>query len=96
MSYAPRLVAPLAAALAVATTLAPTAMSDPNTDSASDVIAQLKEQGYAVEVKGVPSGDTGLLASCIVTSIRNSGVPTPDPTTTTTVYLEVACPIHHS
>jgi hypothetical protein len=97
MSYARRL-APLAAALVAATALAPIAASDPDidTESAAAVIDELKEQGYRVEIKGVSNDDTSLLTGCTVTSIRNPGNPTPDPTTTTTVYVEVACPIQHS
>jgi uncharacterized membrane protein len=97
MSYARRL-APLAAALVAAAALAPIAASDPDidTESAAAVIDELKEQGYRVEIKGVSNDDTSLLTGCTVTSIRNPGNPTTDPTTTTTVYVEVACPLHHS
>jgi uncharacterized membrane protein len=98
MSYVPRFLATLTVALAVATTLAPNAVSDPDVDaeSAAAVIQQLKEQGYHVEVKGVSSDDTSLLTGCTVTAIHKSGDPTPDPSTTTTAYVEVACPIQHS
>ena len=98
MSYTPRLLASLLAALAAATTLAPTAASDPDidTESAAAVIDELKEQGYRVAIKGVSGDDTSLLAGCTVTSIHNPGDPAPDPTTTTTIYVEVACPIQHS
>ena len=98
MWHASRLLVPLTVALAAATTLAPIGLSDPDIDSesAAAVIQELKEQGYAVEVKGVSSADTGLLTTCTVTSIHNPGNPTPDPTPTTTIYVEVACPIQHS
>ncbi len=95
MAKAPRTMAVL---LAVAIAAAPGAAADPDLDSesAAEVIQELQEQGYDVEVKGVSAQNTALLASCRVTAINNPGDPSPDPTTTTTVYVEVACPIQHS
>lgn len=74
------------------------AAADPDldTESAAEVVTELREQGYAVEVKGVSTPDPALLSDCKVTSIQDTGQPTPDPTTTTLVYVEVACPIQHS
>jgi hypothetical protein len=82
---------------AAAVVLVPAAAADPDidTESAAAVIEQLQEEGYAVEVNGVSSGNTALLASCTVTQIHNPGGPTTDPTTTTTVHVDVACPISH-
>jgi hypothetical protein len=82
---------------AAAVVLAPFAAGDPDidTESAAAVIEELQEQGYAVVVNGVSSNDTTLLATCTVTKIHNPGDPTPDPTTTTTISVDVACPITH-
>jgi hypothetical protein len=46
-------------------------------------------------VKGISGTDTSLLTTCTVTAIHNPGDPSPDPTSTTTIYVEVACPIQH-
>ena len=98
MSYPTRLLAPLLVVLATSTAAVPLASADPdiNANSAAAVIDDLKAQGYAVEVKGVTNGDTSLLAPCKVTSINKPVGPTSDPTTITTVYVEVACPVQHS
>lgn len=99
MSYAPRLLASvlIAAGGFTAIGLASPSAADPDIDgeSATAVIDQLQEQGYAVMVNGAPAGDTSLLSTCTVTSIHNPGDPTPDPTTTTIISVDVACPITH-
>jgi hypothetical protein len=97
MSLAPRLMAASLLGLASVTILAPTAAADPDidTESAAAVVEELRAQGYNVEVKGIPGADTGLLTTCTVTTIHNPGAPSPDPTSTTTIYVEVACPIQH-
>ena len=99
MSLVPRL---LASVLVVASGftavgLAAPSTADPDIDgeSAAAVIDQLQEQGYVVNVNGAPVGDTSLLTTCTVTSIHNPGDPTPDPTTTTTIEVDVACPLTH-
>jgi hypothetical protein len=46
-----------------------------------------------VTINGVPSGDTALLTTCVVTEIHDADTPTPDPTATTPVSVDVACPI---
>jgi hypothetical protein len=71
--------------------------ADPDIDgeSAAAVIDELQEQGYSVMVNGAPAGDTSLLETCTVTSIHNPGDPTPDPTTTTAIFVDVSCPITH-
>ena len=56
-------------------------------------IEELQEQGYVVDVNGVPSGNTALLTTCTVTSIQNPGTATPNQPGTTTVSVDVACPI---
>jgi hypothetical protein len=99
MSLAPRRCVTLLVAIGGATAIAlgPAAAADPDIDtqSAAAVIEELREEGYAVEVNGVSSGDTALFTSCTVTQIHNPGDPTTDPTTTTTIHVDVACPISH-
>lgn len=99
MSHVPRHYATLLVAVGGAVTigLAPSVVADPDIDSesATAVIDELQEQGYAVEVNGAPAGDISLLTSCTVTSIHNPGDPTPDPSTTTTIFVDVACPMSH-
>jgi hypothetical protein len=99
MSFVPRILAPVlvAAGAFTAVGLASPSTADPDIDSqsAAAVIVDLQEQGYLVMVNGAPAGDTSLLTTCTVTSIHNPGGPTPDPTTTTTISVDVACPITH-
>lgn len=97
MSFAARLLC-TATVLAAAGGFAPVAAADPDIDSesASAVITELKEQGYDVRIKGVSGDDTDMLSSCSVTSIDDSGEDSPDPTKTTLLYVDVACPIQHS
>jgi hypothetical protein len=99
MPQVPRVLASVVVAVGgiAAVGLAPPAASDPNIDgeSASTVINQLQKQGYDVMVNGNPAGDTSLLTTCTVTSIHNPGDRAPDPTTTTTVRVDVACPLTH-
>jgi hypothetical protein len=79
-------------------TVAVPAVAEPDDQSAAAVIQQLRDQGYAVEVKGVSSQSTGLLTGCTVTSIDKPVLPLADPNAspraTGTVYVQVACPIH--
>lgn len=95
MAFTLRLAASSLAALAAVTALAPLAAADPDIDgeSASSVISQLQEQGYTVSVDGVPSGDATKLTACVVTKINGGGGVQADPTTTSPVSVEVACPI---
>lgn len=94
MSSAPRRLALLvcSAAGATAIVLIPSAAADPeiDTESAAAVIEVLREQGYDVEINGVPSGDTALLTNCTVTAIHHPGDAIPE---TTTVRVDIACPI---
>ena len=103
MSFALRRFQPLVLVFVTAVAVAPGVSADPDIDSesAAAVIQELEEQGYQVEVKGVSGENIELLTTCTVTAIHNPGEPTPDPTTpgpttTTTVYVDVACPIQHS
>lgn len=98
MPFAARLFGVILAGLAVTGALAPAALADPDIDSesAAEVIDELKEQGYDVRIKGVSGDATDLLTTCSVTAINDSGEDSPDPTKTTLLYVEVACPIQHS
>lgn len=99
MAFASRHLVPALAVFAVATMLPHhSAGADPDidTESASAVIAELQEQGYEVRIKGVSTANASLLTTCKVTKIQDSGQPTPDPTTTTVVDVDVACPIEKS
>jgi hypothetical protein len=95
MSFATRHLAPALAVLAVATAFAHSATADPDidTESAATVIEDLQEQGYVVGVNGVPSGNTALLTTCTVTKIHNPGPAAPSSDGTSTVSVDVACPI---
>lgn len=97
MSLASRRLALLAFAVAgpTAMVLVPSAAADPDGvgKPAVAVIDELQQQGYRVEISGVPSGDTAMLTNCTVTAIHEPGDPNPDPTSATTVYVDVACPI---
>jgi hypothetical protein len=97
MWLAPQLVAASLLGFASVIILAPTGAADPDidTESAAAVVEELKAQGYNVEVKGMSGADSGLLTTCTVTAIHNPGDPSPDPASTTTIYVEVACPIQH-
>jgi hypothetical protein len=99
MPFPTRVLASTMAAVGGLATIALAAPSaaDPDIDSesAAAVIDELREQGYSVMVNGAPAGDTSLLETCRVTSIHNPGDPTPDPTTTTAIFVDVSCPITH-
>jgi hypothetical protein len=99
MSFVPRILASVLVAAGgfTAVGLASPSAADPNIDgqSAAAVIVDLQEQGYLVMVNGAPAGDTSLLTTCTVTSIHNPGDPTTDPTTTTPISVDVACPLTH-
>lgn len=77
---------------------APLAVADPEVDtvggSASDVIDDLKAQGYNVEINWTNGFDTKPLSECWVTGINNPGDETPGKTTFVTVYVDVICPNH--
>lgn len=84
-----------AVVMAPAVTSTATADPDIDTESAASVIDDLKEQGYDVRIDGVSGDNTDLLAGCRVTSIRDSGQPSTDPTKTTLLNVSIACPIQH-
>jgi hypothetical protein len=95
MSFTARQLVPAFAVLAVVMAFPHTVNADPDidTESASAVIQELQEQGYVVNVNGVPSGNTALLTTCKVTTIHDSDDTSPSPTGTTTISVDVACPI---
>ena len=76
---------------------APLAVADPEVNtggSASDVIDDLKAQGYNVEINWTNGFDTKPLSECWVTGINNPGDESPSKTTFVTVYVDVQCPNH--
>jgi hypothetical protein len=100
MSFPTRHLAPVLAVLAATMTFTQmtfthSAAADPDidTESAAAVIEELQEQGYVVNVNGVPSGNTALLTTCKVTTINNPTTAAPSPAGTTTISVDVACPI---
>lgn len=77
---------------------APLAVADTEVEtesgSASDVIDDLKAQGYNVEINWTNGFDTKPLSECWVTGINNPGDQPPSTTTFVTVYVDVMCPNH--
>ena len=77
---------------------APLAVADPEVDtvggSASDVIDDLKAQGYNVNINWTNGFNTKPLSECWVTGVNNPGDETPSKTTFVTVYVDVMCPNH--
>jgi hypothetical protein len=98
MPFATRLLGAAGVVLAAVGGFAGVAAADPDIDSesAAAVITELQEQGYDVQIKGVSGDNADMLTACSVTSINDSGEDSPDPTKTTLIYVEVACPIQHS
>jgi hypothetical protein len=84
------------AAILAATAGAPPVVADPDIvgGSASDVIDDLKSQGYNVEINWTTGFNTKPLSECWVTNINNPGDETPSKTTFVTVYVDVTCPNH--
>jgi hypothetical protein len=90
MSFTPRFLAWTVVTGGVAAiAFASPASADPDihNQSAATVIDQFQKEGYAVEVNGAPAGDSSLLSTCTVTSVRKPGG--------TTISLSVACPLIH-
>ncbi|GAC1408309.1 MAG: hypothetical protein NVS4B6_23790 [Mycobacterium sp.] len=72
--------------------------ADPEVDtvggSASDVVDDLRAQGYNVEINWTNGFNTKPLSECWVTGTNNPGDETPSKTTFVTVYIDVMCPNH--
>jgi hypothetical protein len=83
----------LATGAAASLAVAPAAIGDPSVDqSAADVIAQLTDEGYDVQINWVRGLSRRPLSECTVTGIHNpnrSGGPVD---TFTTAYVDVSCP----
>jgi hypothetical protein len=91
MPLKPRyLCAALTAALAVGPIgLAPVA----GADGADAVVNNLEAKGYTVQINWINGFDTEPLSVCTVTAI-NDPDSSPQPITSTTLYVDVSCPNH--
>jgi hypothetical protein len=78
-----------AIALAASVTFAPNAAAD----GADTEIANLKAQGYTVQINWPNGFDTEPLSVCTVTAINNPN-SSPQPISATTLYVDVTCPNH--
>jgi hypothetical protein len=78
-----------AIALVVSVALAPNASAD----GADAVVENLKAKGYTVQINWVNGFDTEPLSTCTVTAI-NDPDSSPQPITSTTLYVDVSCPNH--
>jgi hypothetical protein len=91
---------PVLAAVGILASLAaaPLAVADPGLEttggSASDVVDDLKAQGYNVVINWTSGFDTKPLSECWVEGINNPGDEAPSTSTFVTVYVDVVCPNH--
>ena len=99
MSRARAYVVPLLIAVgAVSIAVAPIATADPSlpmagTESASDTIRDIEEQGYNVSINWVNGFSRRNLSECSVRAIHNPDrSATSPPPQDTTVYVDVDCP----
>jgi hypothetical protein len=92
MSFNPRYFAPLlvAAGAIAAIAVAPIAAAD----GADATINDLQAQGYTVQINWINGFDTKPLSLCTVTAINNPD-SSPQPVTSTTLYVDVWCPNHN-
>jgi hypothetical protein len=91
MSFNPRYSAPLlvAAGAIASIAVAPIAAAY----GADAIIDDLQAQGYTVQINWVSGFDTKPLSVCTVTAINNPD-SSPQPKTSTTLYVNVSCPNH--
>lgn len=92
MSFNPRYFAPLLVAAGAIASIAvgPIAAAD----GADAIIDDLQAQGYTVQINWVSGFDTKPLSVCTVTAINNPD-SSPQPKTSTTLYVDVSCPNHN-
>ena len=92
MSFNTRYFAPLLAAAGVIASIgvAPIAAAD----GADATISDLEAQGYTVQINWINGFDTKPLSICSVTAIHNPD-SSPQPATSTTLYVDVWCPNHN-
>jgi hypothetical protein len=77
--------------------VAPIAAADPvfptaGSESASATIADLKAQGFDVVINWLTGYPNVPLYECSVNGIHNPDGAVPNPSTLSTVYVDVACP----
>ena len=92
MSINPRYFAPLlvAAGAVASIAVAPIAAAD----GADTTISDLQAQGYTVQINWINGFDTKPLSLCSVVAINDPN-SSPQPVTSTTLYVDVWCPNHN-
>jgi hypothetical protein len=60
--------------------------------TAETTINDLRDRGYDVAINWVAGNSTSSLSKCTVVAIHNPNTGDADPTTFTTVYVDVSCP----
>ena len=60
--------------------------------TAETTINDLRDRGYDVAINWVAGNSTSSLSKCTVAAIHNPNNDDADPTTFTTVYVDVSCP----
>ena len=92
MSFNPRYFAPLVVA---AGAIAPIAVAPiAAADGADATIDDLQGQGYTVQINWINGFDTKPLSECSVVAVHNPD-SSPQPVTSTTLYVDVWCPNHN-
>jgi hypothetical protein len=80
--------AALVAAGAMSIAFAPNAAAD----SAQATIDALQNQGYVVAINWVDGNTNAPLATCRVVAVHNPDSSAPNPSSATTVYVDLSCP----
>ncbi len=61
-------------------------------DSAQATIDNLQNQGYIVAINWVDGNTNAPLATCRVVAVHNPDSSAPNPSSATTVYVDLSCP----
>jgi hypothetical protein len=80
--------APFVAAAAMLIAAAPHAAAD----SAQATIDALQSQGYVVAINWVDGNTNAPLGTCRVVAVHNPDSSAPNPSSATTVYVDLSCP----
>jgi len=92
MSFNPRYFTPLLVAAGAIASIAAAPIAA--ADGADATIDDLQAQGYTVQINWINGFDTKPLSLCSVTSINDPN-SSPQPKTSTTLYVDVWCPNHN-
>ena len=92
MSFNPRYFTPLLVAAGAIASIAAAPIAA--ADGADATIDDLQSQGYTVQINWINGFDTKPLSLCSVTSINDPN-SSPQPKTSTTLYVDVWCPNHN-